>query len=159
MYKKLFIFTIIFLLCDQLSKGLINFYFNLNESIEIIPNFFRLTYVHNQGAAFSMFMGARWFFIIIAIIALNIIYIFFIRDKKLKNNEIVIYSLLISGIMGNLIDRILYGYVIDFLDFTIFGYNFAIFNFADSFIVVAIIILLILMCGEKGARNHFRSQQ
>ena len=159
MYKKLFIFTIIFLLCDQLSKGLINFYFNLNESIEIIPNFFRLTYVHNQGAAFSMFMGARWFFIIIAIIALNIIYIFFIRDKKLKNNEIVIYSLLISGIMGNLIDRILYGYVIDFLDFTIFGYNFAIFNFADSFIVVAIIILLILMCDEKGARNHFRSQQ
>ena len=143
MYKKLFIFTIIFLLCDQLSKGLINFYFNLNESIEIIPNFFRLTYVHNQGAAFSMFMGARWFFIIIAIIALNIIYIFFIRDKKLKNNEIVIYSLLISGIMGNLIDRILYGYVIDFLDFTIFGYIFAIFNFADSFIVVAIIIFLI----------------
>ena len=143
MYKKLFIFTIIFLLCDQLSKGLINFYFNLNESIEIIPNFFRLTYVHNQGAAFSMFMGALWFFIIIAIIALNIIYIFFIRDKKLKNNEIVIYSLLISGIMGNLIDRILYGYVIDFLDFTIFGYNFAIFNFADSFIVVAIIIFLI----------------
>ena len=158
MYKKLFIFTIIFLLIDQLSKGLINIYFNLNESIEIIPNFFRLTYVHNQGAAFSMFTGARWFFIIMAIIALNIIYIFFIRNKKLKNIEIVIYSLLIGGIIGNLIDRILYGYVIDFFDFTIFGYNFAIFNFADSFIVIAIIILLILMLGEKSARVSRRNQ-
>ena len=159
MYKKLFIFTMIFLLLDQLSKGLVNIYFNLNQSIEIIPNFFELTYVHNQGASFSMFMGARWFFIIIAIIALNIIFIFFIRDKKLKNSEIVAYALLIGGIIGNLIDRILYGYVIDFLDFTILGYNFAIFNFADSFIVIAIIILIILMFGEKGARTNRRSQQ
>ncbi len=153
MYKKLFIFTIIFVLLDQLSKGLVNIYFNLNESIEIIPNFFNLTYVHNQGAAFSIFTGARWLFIIIAIIALNIIFIFFIRDKKLKNSEIVTYSLLIGGIIGNLIDRILYGYVVDFLDFTIFGYNFAIFNLADSFIVIAIIILLILALGEKKCKN------
>lgn len=153
MYKKLFIFTIIFVLLDQLSKGLVNICFNLNESIEIIPNFFNLTYVHNQGAAFSIFTGARWLFIIIAIIALNIIFIFFIRDKKLKNSEIVTYSLLIGGIIGNLIDRILYGYVVDFLDFTIFGYNFAIFNLADSFIVIAIIILLILALGEKKCKN------
>ena len=153
MYKKLFIFTIIFVLLDQLSKGLVNIYFNLNESIEIIPNFFNLTYVHNQGAAFSIFTGARWLFIIIAIIALNIIFIFFIRDKKLKNSEIVTYSLLIGVIIGNLIDRILYGYVVDFLDFTIFGYNFAIFNLADSFIVIAIIILLILALGEKKCKN------
>lgn len=147
MYKKLFIFSIIFLLIDQLSKGLINIYMNINESIKIF-NFFYLTYVHNTGAAFSMFEGARWLFIILGIIALNIIFILFIKDKELNNFEIVTYSLLLSGIIGNLVDRILYGYVIDFLDFRIF--NFAIFNLADSFIVISVILLLL---GMKKCKN------
>ena len=138
MYKKLFIFGIIFLLIDQITKGLVNIYMDVNESIKIF-NFLSLTYVHNIGAAFSMLEGARWLFIILGIIALNIIYIFFIKDKNLSNFEIVIYALLLSGIIGNLIDRILYGYVIDFIDFTIF--DFAIFNLADSFIVISVILL------------------
>ena len=154
MYKKLFIYTIIFVFIDQLTKGLININMNLNQSIEIIPNFLSLTYVHNIGAAFSVLKGARWLFIIMAIIILNIIYIFFIKDKKLKNSEIIIYSLLISGILGNLVDRILFGYVIDFIDVNIF--NFAIFNFADSFIVIAVILLLIM--GWKDARIDSRNK-
>lgn len=154
MYKKLFIYTIIFVFIDQLTKGLININMNLNQSIEIIPNFLSLTYVHNIGAAFSILKGARWLFIIMAIIILNIIYIFFIKDKKLKNSEIIIYSLLISGILGNLVDRILFGYVIDFIDVNIF--NFAIFNFADSFIVIAVILLLIM--GWKDARIDSRNK-
>lgn len=155
MYKKLFIYTIIFVFIDQLLKGLINIGMNLNQSIEIIPNFLNLTYVHNTGAAFSIFEGAKWFFIITAIIVLNIIYIFFIKDKELKNSEIVIYSLLISGIIGNLIDRVVFGYVIDFIDVNIF--NFAIFNLADSFIVIAVVLLLIMM-GGKNARDNSRDK-
>ena len=155
MYKKLFIYTIIFVFIDQISKGLINIGMNLNQSIEIIPNFLNLTYVHNTGAAFSIFEGAKWFFIITAIIVLNIIYIFFIKDKELKNSEIVIYSLLISGIIGNLIDRVVFGYVIDFIDVNIF--NFAIFNLADSFIVIAVVLLLIMM-GGKNARDNSRNK-
>ena len=155
MYKNLFIYTVIFVFIDQLSKGLINIGMNLNQSIEIIPNFLNLTYVHNTGAAFSIFEGAKWFFIITAIIVLNIIYIFFIKDKELKNSEIVIYSLLISGIIGNLIDRVVFGYVIDFIDVNIF--NFAIFNLADSFIVIAVILLLIMM-GGKNARDNSRNK-
>lgn len=154
MYKKMFIFTVIFVFLDQITKGLINLCMNLNESIDIINNFFSLTYVHNFGAAFSMFNGARYIFILITIIALNLIYIFFIKDKNLKNYEVVIYSLLLAGIIGNLVDRVMYGYVIDFLDFTIFGYNFAIFNIADSFIVVSVVLLLILEV--KNARIHSR---
>ena len=73
MYKKLIIFGIIFLLIDQLSKGFINIYMNVNDSIKIF-SFLNITYVHNIGAAFSMFEGARYLFIILAIIALNIIY-------------------------------------------------------------------------------------
>ena len=140
MYKKLIIFGIIFLLIDQLSKGLISLYITLNESIKL-TNFLSITYVHNIGAAFSILKGARWLFIILGIIALNIIYIFFIKDKKLTNFEIIIYALMLSGIIGNIIDRVLYGYVIDFIDITLF--NFAIFNFADSFIVISVILLVV----------------
>ena len=140
MYKKLIIFGIIFLLIDQLSKGLISLYIPLNESIKL-TNFLSITYVQNIGAAFSILQGARWLFIILGIIALNIIYIFFIKDKKLTNFEIIIYSLMLSGIIGNIIDRVLYGYVIDFIDITLF--NFAIFNFADSFIVISVILLVV----------------
>ena len=140
MYKKLIIFGIIFLLIDQLSKGLISLYMNLNESFKL-TNFLSITYVQNIGAAFSILQGARWLFIILGIIALNIIYIFFIKDKKLTNFEIIIYALMLSGIIGNIIDRLLYGYVIDFIDITLF--NFAIFNFADSFIVISVILLVV----------------
>ena len=149
MYKKIFFFSILFIFIDQLSKGLANLYMNLNQSIELIPSFLNLTYVNNTGAAFSILSGNSWLFIIIAIISLNIIYLFFIKDKKLNNLEIGTYSLLIGGIIGNLIDRILYGYVIDFLDFNIFGFDFAIFNIADSFIVISVVLLIITILGEK----------
>ena len=149
MYKKLLLFSIIFLLIDQISKGLINLYMNVNESIKLF-NLLSLTYVHNTGAAFSMLEGARWLFIILGIIALNVIFIFFIKDKKLNNLEIITYSLLLSGIMGNLIDRLLYGYVIDFIDVNIL--NFAIFNFADSFMVIGVILLMIGMIKCKSTK-------
>ena len=149
MYKKLLLFSIIFLLIDQISKGLINLYMNVNESIKLF-NLLSLTYVHNTGAAFSMLEGARWLFIILGIIALNVIFIFFIKDKKLNNFEIITYSLLLSGILGNLIDRFLYGYVIDFIDINLF--NFAIFNFADSFMVIGVILLMIGMIKCKNTK-------
>jgi len=145
--KKLFILTFIFIFIDQLSKILVDSFIKLNDSINIIPNFFSLTYVRNIGAAFSILSGSRIFFIIFSIIALNLIYIFLIKDKELDKKETILYSLLQAGIIGNLIDRILYGYVIDFFDFKIFNYNFAIFNIADIFIVISII--LIILVGDK----------
>ena len=118
-----------------------------------MPNFFRITYVQNLGAAFSILNGGRFLFIIMAIIVLNLIFIFYIKDKDLSKFEIIIFSLLISGIVGNLIDRILYGYVIDFIDFNSFSYNFAIFNLADSFIVISVILLVIKSLGDKKCKN------
>lgn len=143
MVKKLYLYMFLFVLVDQVSKNLVDFYITLNNSISIIPNFFSLTYVRNIGAAFSLLKGSRYFLIIASIIALNIIFLYFIKGKKLSNYNLIVYSMLLGGILGNLIDRILYGYVIDFLDFTIFGFDFAIFNLADTFIVISIILIVI----------------
>ena len=73
----------------------------------------------------------------------------FIKDKKLSKLDIVLLSMLIAGIMGNLIDRVIYGYVIDYLDFYIFGYNFPVFNLADTLIVLSAIALFIKSLKEE----------
>lgn len=141
--KKIIPISVICLLLDQVSKLFITNNLILNESYTIINNFFNITLVHNDGAAWSILSGNRLLLIIISFIALFIIYFLFIRNKKLTKIETIIYGMLIGGIIGNLIDRILYGYVIDFFDFKIFSYNYPVFNIADCCIVIAAILLII----------------
>lgn len=146
--KKIIPISVICLLLDQVSKLFITNNLILNESYTIINNFFNITLVHNDGAAWSILSGNRLLLIIISFIALFIIYFLFIRNKKITKIETIIYGMLIGGIIGNLIDRILYGYVIDFFDFKIFSYNYPVFNIADCCIVIAAILLIIDMVKE-----------
>ena len=137
--KRIISYSFIFVLIDQIIKVVVS---NMKNNIVIIKNFFSLTYVENTGAAFSILESKRIFLIIIAIGALYLIYKFLIKDKKLTTPETLIYSLLIGGIVGNLIDRIIYGYVIDYLEFILFNHYMPIFNFADICIVIGTILFL-----------------
>ena len=141
--KKIIPISIICLLLDRITKLFITNNLVLNDSYTIINNFFNITLVHNDGAAWSILSVNRILLIFISLIALFIIYFLFIKNKELKKIETLIYGMLIGGIIGNLIDRILYGYVIDFLDFKIFNYNYPVFNVADCCIVIAAILLII----------------
>ena len=126
----------------------------LYKSINIIDNFFNITYVRNNGAAWSILSGNTMLLIMISLIALFLIYFWFIKDKELNKWENIGYGLLIGGTLGNLFDRIVYGYVIDYLDFKIFNYNFPIFNLADMCIVIGVILICInLIGGEICDRN------
>lgn len=141
--KKVYIIALISLIIDQIVKILVSNYLILGQTTKIINNFFYLTYVQNTGAAFSILIGYRYILIIITLIFLYYLY----KDTKKQTNPnklaILSHGLLLGGIIGNLIDRITYGYVIDYLDFMIFNYNFPIFNLADTFIVIGCIILVI----------------
>lgn len=138
------ILSIILSIIDQISKILVVKLIDINNSVKIITNFFYLTYTNNTGAAFSILTGQRILLILIAVVIL-IILINYIRKNKVKEKmEIISFSLIIGGSIGNLIDRIVRGYVVDFLDFKIFGYNFPVFNLADTFIVVGVFLLLIV---------------
>jgi len=142
MKKKVYLLCLIILIIDMISKLIIKNTMNLLESIQVIPNFFHLTYVINDGAAFSILEGKQLFLIILAII-LVVYLLFSLQKEKLTNYKILYYSLLIGGILGNLLDRIIYNGVIDFLDFKIFNYNAPIFNLADTFIVISVILIII----------------
>lgn len=154
--KKIIGFSFIFLLIDQIIKLIVDSNMYFTESINIINNFFRITYLRNNGAAFSILSGNTIFLVIITFIALLLIYFILVRNSKLSKIDILSYSLLIGGIIGNLIDRIRFGYVIDYLDFNFGSYNYPVFNFADICIVVSI-ILIILMQVKEGGKNGISS--
>ncbi len=141
MKKKVYILSIIFLLIDIFTKQLVKNTLNLYDSIPIIPNFFSITYVINDGAAFSILKGELWLFIILGFVLLFFIF-YYLQKEKLNIYKTFYYSLLIAGVLGNLLDRMLYKGVIDFLDFTIFSYNAPIFNLADTFIVISVILIV-----------------
>lgn len=154
--KKILIISIITFIIDFISKLLVESNLELYKSLSIIDNFFYLTYTHNYGAAFSILKHNKLLLIIVGIIAIISVLIYIKKQPKIKQIEIISYGLLIGGIVGNLYDRIIYGYVRDFLDFYIFGYDFAIFNLADSAIVIAIILLIIdtILGGVKNEDNN-----
>ena len=148
MYKKIGLFSLLFVIVDQVIKLIVSHLITLNTEIKIIPGFFYLANVHNEGAAFSVLNGSRLFLIIITIVAMAVIYYSFIKDKKLDNKNIFIVSMLMGGIIGNLIDRIIHGYVVDYLGFIFGSYYYPIFNFADICIVVSIAIMIFISFKE-----------
>lgn len=143
------IFSFLFVVIDQVMKAVLANCVPLGREIEVIPNFFYIANVHNDGAAWSMLSGNVWFLSIIGMIAIILIYTCFIKGKSLGKVEVLLYSLLIGGILGNLIDRILLGYVVDYLGFILFGYYYPIFNFADIGIVVSVLFLIVLSIKEE----------
>lgn len=149
--KQIIKYSFILILIDQIIKISIS---NISN-ITIIKNFLNLTYVENAGAAFSILQSKRILLIIVAFVAIFLLYHYLIKNKDLKKIEILIYSLLIGGIIGNLIDRIVYGYVIDYLEFIILNHYMPIFNFADICIVIGTILFLYETIKEdKNARIY-----
>ncbi len=141
--KLIALFSFIIITIDRIIKILIENFLQFGIRNKVINNFFYLTFCKNEGAAFSIFYGKTIFFIVVAAFAVYFLYKSIKNKQKLKKFDIICYSLLFGGIVGNLIDRLLYGYVIDYLDFELFNYNFAIFNFADICIVLGALILLL----------------
>lgn len=147
--KKIIGFSSMFLFVDVVIKLLVKNNLVLNQSIKVINNFFYLTYVKNTGAAWSILSGKQMFLIIFSLIVITFLFICLLKKKTYAKLETFGYSLLIAGAVGNLIDRVVYGYVIDYLNFYIFNYNFPIFNIADTCIVIGIVLLFISSWREK----------
>lgn len=112
-------------------------------SVRIIKGFFSLTYVENRGAAFGMLQGGKWIFLAITAVVLVLIIIYYAKHKRTKENLWlrIALTMVAAGAVGNAADRLIRGFVVDFFDFNIFGYDFPVFNFADILVVVGTILL------------------
>lgn len=154
MEKKLLIVSSVFILLDQLIKIIVRNSIIVGKEIFIIPKFFYLTNVNNTGGAFSILSNNTYFLVLIGIIATGFI-IYFLRNKKLALIEEIAYGVLVGGIIGNLIDRIIFNSVTDYIGLVFGSYYYPIFNLADIGIVVSIIILIILEF--RGEKNGNRS--
>ncbi len=134
----LIVITILVFTLDRLSKFYVSRFFSLGDSIPIIKSVFHLTYLRNPGAAFGLFPNQRYCFILLSIIILFSILFYVIKAEKPTRFHQVAFSLVLGGILGNLVDRISNGLVVDFLDFRIWP----VFNLADSALVLGVTLLL-----------------
>ena len=135
------IFAALIVAADQLTKYLTVANIALYEDVPFIPGLLQLTYVQNTGMAFSMLRGGRWFFLAVTVFALILMAL--AVKKKWVNHPLGLWALaaIAGGAVGNLIDRIRLGYVVDMIDVTFM--NFAVFNVADCFVVCGAVLLVI----------------
>lgn len=152
--KNLIILSIIIFtfFLDLITKNYALSSLIINHSISI-NNFLNFTLAFNHGAAFSFLSDAggwqRWFFIIFSLIVILIITYILVKEK---NSKYIAFSFVIGGAIGNLYDRILYGYVIDFIEFHYNSFYWPIFNIADIAISIGIILLLYSMFAKESKK-------
>ena len=148
---NLLIFSIFLLIFDQVSKAMIVSQFDLYESISVAP-FFNLTFVVNYGFAFGFLNSPSLNQIIVSVVILSvIIYFLYLLIKTQDRVFKICLVLILSGALGNFLDRIFRGYVVDFIDIYVFNYHWPAFNIADSCISVGFVILIfnILFLNKK----------
>ncbi|MEN2003451.1 signal peptidase II [Staphylococcus hominis] len=139
------IVAIVILIIDQLTKKIITATMNIGDSYEVIPHFLNITSHRNNGAAWGILSGKMGFFYIITLIILAVLIIFYIKETKYNAFMQVAISLLFAGALGNFSDRLFNGEVVDFIDTNIFGYDFPIFNIADSSLTIGVIFVIIAL--------------
>ena len=130
--------TIVVLLLDQFIKYMINKFMEINTSIKVIPNFFSIFYVRNKGAAFSILEDSTILIIIISVIFIVILDSYIKKEKNFTPLSVLSLGMIMGGIFGNLMDRVIYHSVIDYLSFG----NFPVFNLADIGITVGVGLLI-----------------
>ena len=140
---KIFLVSAVVVVLDQITKALTRSNMDLYDSVPVITNFFHLTYVTNDGMAFGLnFPGGIYVFSVISIILTIIIFMYLWKEQ---NNHILMrlsLALILAGAIGNLIDRLRFGEVVDFFDFMIGDFHWYIFNVADSSVTIGMILFL-----------------
>ena len=138
---------------DQITKWLTVIKLDLGESFPLIKGVFHFTYIQNRGAAFGILQDQRWVFLVISTVAIAALAVMLWKNRKGSKLLCVAISMIIGGGIGNMIDRCLLGYVIDFLDFTLI--DFAVFNVADSFVCIGVglFVLELIFEFKKEVKN------
>ncbi len=146
--------VVLILIADQVTKFVIRTQMAVGESFNVIPHFLSITSHRNNGAAWGILSGKITFFYIITFIILIALVVFFIKEAKNQMMMQIAISLLFAGALGNFIDRVRTGEVVDFVDTVIFGYDFPIFNIADASLTIGVILLVIILLKDQNQKGE-----
>jgi len=146
-YVKLLIVTALVVFLDQLSKGIVLKSVPLNASMPVISGFFSITHIHNRGGAFGFMatLGPELraiIFLFVSLLAVGLILYFYLSTPPSHSLLATGFAMIFGGAIGNLVDRVRFGKVVDFLDFHVAGWHWPAFNVADSAITIGIFIFL-----------------
>jgi len=128
-------------LLDQATKWMASTRLELGEPVTVLGDFVRLTLVHNTGAAFGLFPGSRGPFIVISVLAIGVVLYLFLRETYRNVQNRVLLGCILGGAIGNLIDRVRLGWVVDFIDMGIGQTRWPVFNVADSAVTLGVVFL------------------
>lgn len=144
-----YILALFVILLDQVTKWLIVQRLQLGESIKVIEDFFYITSHRNRGAAWGILQGQMWFFYVITVVV--IIGLIYYMQTAVKGKKLfgISLGLMLGGAIGNFIDRVYRKEVVDFVQTFIFGYDFPVFNIADSALVIGVALLMLQMLREE----------
>ena len=139
------VYTALVVVFDQATKYLVRHNLDLHTVVPVVGDFFRLTYVENSGIVFGIKVGgALPLFTVLSIVATILILYYFFRERANHLGVRISLALILGGAVGNLIDRLVFGRVVDFLDFGFGEYRFFVFNVADSAVTVGVALFLLL---------------
>jgi signal peptidase II len=138
---------------DQVTKLSVRYFFEYGRSHGLVGDLLRLTYIENPGMAFGIEVGGQVFFTLFAALATVVIFIYIVKARAEKTLLRFGLALILGGAIGNLIDRFLYGKVIDFIDIGIGNSRWYIFNIADSAVTVGMVILAALVLFDKSEKK------
>lgn len=148
--------SVAILVADQITKWVVLQHFQLHESMQVVPGLLNWTLAYNEGAAFSFLSDAggwqRWFFTILAIVVSAVLLTWLKRTPRRDWKTALPLSLVLGGAIGNVVDRLRFGHVVDFVDVFHGDWHFPAFNVADSAISVGAVLLILL--GLLGAGGH-----
>lgn len=150
---RVLIISFFVVLFDQITKLAVRFYFQYGKPHEIIGDLIRLTYIENPGMAFGIQFGGQQFFTIFALLATGVIFVYIVRAREEKVILRIALALILGGAVGNLIDRFLYGKVVDFIDVGFGTTRWPIFNMADSAVTIGMIILIGLVLFDRSSQK------
>ena len=138
---------------DQLFKLLVVSNFEVGQSQSVIPGLLNITYIRNEGVAFGLFAGMQWIFVIITVILLALLIFYMFKKRPESRFFYFTVALIVGGGIGNLIDRIAYGYVVDYLSLSFFH---PVCNFADYCITIGVILLAVylLFFADRGKKKN-----
>jgi len=163
MRRLYFLTALVVLALDRVTKWLVEGHIELHDTVQVIPDFFRLTHVQNRGAAFGLFAESpsEWkvaVLVLFSLVALAVVSALLWRNSHAFTMTGAALALILGGAVGNLWDRLLSGHVVDFLDFYVNSYHWPAFNVADSAIVVGAVLLvaeiLFKPTGDEAAAPH-----